>query len=53
MKTTKPTITTSHPNAAPADYEDAFGLLQKVYAKRAAIRGQQVQAPPYAQGDYY
>jgi hypothetical protein len=26
--------------------ERAFGLLKKAYAKRAAIRGQQLQAPP-------
>jgi hypothetical protein len=26
--------------------ELAFGLTKKVYAKRAAMRGQQVQAPP-------
>jgi len=25
--------------------KSAFGLLKKVYAKRAAIRGQQLQAP--------
>jgi hypothetical protein len=26
--------------------EQAFGLMKRVYAKRAAMRGQQVQAPP-------